>query len=279
MNNKFVISGFVDEASEALDVQIDVMKKLGMKYIEPRLVDGKNIIKLSDEELDNLKKVLDENGFAASSIGSPIGKIKTTDDFDAHFEEFKRAVYAAKKLGTKYIRMFSFFVDEDKTEENRDYIIEKLSVMVKFAEENGVVLLHENEKGIYGNIAPRCKDLFESIKSDSFRAVFDFSNFVECEQETMEAYEMLKPYIEYVHVKDCKWGGGVVPPGDGDGKLEAIFTKLSESGYNGFVSLEPHLFTFEIPEDAGELVLSFPDKKQQRFAYAHKTLCEMLERI
>ncbi len=279
MENKFIISGFVDEASENLDVQMQVMNKLGMKYIEPRKVDGKGVTSFTDAEIENMKAVMDENGVKVSSVGSWIGKIKVTDDFEPHFNDFKRVVEIAKKLDTKYIRMFSFYVDEDKTDEYRDYILEKLGIMVKYAEENGVVLLHENEKGIYGNIAVRCKDLFESIKSDSFRAVFDFSNFVECEQDTMEAYEMLKPYIEYVHVKDCKWGGGVVPPGHGDGQLEAIFRKLHESGYEGFVSLEPHLFSFEIPEDAGELVKSFDEINSQRFAYAHKSLSEILERI
>ena len=83
------------------------------------------------------------------------------------------------------------------------------------------------------------------IYGDHFKATFDFANFIQCGQNTLEAYEMLKPYIEYVHVKDARLSDGeVVPAGTGDGQLLDIFEKLDASGYKGYLSLEPHLANF-----------------------------------
>ena len=107
------------------------------------------------------------------------------------------------------------------------------------------VLLHENEKGIYGDNAPRCKELLDAFYGPHFKAVFDFANFVQVGQQTLPAYELLKPYVEYVHVKDAQWGtGAVVPAGQGDGHVKDILTDLIGGGWKGFLSLEPHLTDF-----------------------------------
>ena len=168
MSNKFVLSGFSDEFDFDIKKQFEALKKLGINYFEPRMINKKNIIKLSDDEVNSLKELMKEYGISVSSIGSPIGKIKLEDDFDTHFDEFKRTVEICKMLDCKYIRMFSFFVDEDKADASEDEVVNKLSKMVEYAEKEGVILLHENEKGIYGNIARRCKKLFDRIKSDNF---------------------------------------------------------------------------------------------------------------
>ena len=146
MEKQFVLTGFADEISADTTAQLEGLKKLGVTHIEPRNIDGKNIIKLTDEEVAAFKAKLEKYGISVSSIGSPLGKIKITDDFDAHFEEFKRTVEIAKMLDTKYIRMFSFFVDEKEADQKTDEVIEKLSKMVAYAEKHDVILLHENEK-------------------------------------------------------------------------------------------------------------------------------------
>lgn len=281
MDQQFILSGFSDEIDADLLTQMEGLKKLGMSYFEPRNISGKSIVSLTDEEVDALAATMAKYGIKASSIGSPIGKINIADDFDAHFETFKRTVAIAKKLSCRYIRMFSFYVDENQADSHTDEVVEKLAKMVEYAEKEDVVLLHENEKGIYGNIARRCVVLFDRIRSEHFKAVFDFSNFVECEQDTLEAYELLREHIAYVHIKDCKWGGGVVPAGYGDGNLKAILTALAQSGYHGFLSIEPHLGGYTLPNEAtcGELVMSFADGFPRKFAYAHKALCELLASI
>ncbi len=136
MEKQFVLTGFADEISADTTAQLEGLQKLGVTHIEPRNIDGKNIIKLTDEEVAAFKAKLEKYGISVSSIGSPIGKIKITDDFDAHFEEFKRTVEIAKMLDTRYIRMFSFFVDEAEADAKTDEVVEKLSKMVSYAEKH-----------------------------------------------------------------------------------------------------------------------------------------------
>lgn len=246
MDSNIIISGFSDEIDPSLNKQLEIVKKLGISHIEIRGVDGKGLVEYSLDEVKEIKKKLDVNGIKISSIGSPIGKIKITDDFADHFELFKHTVEIARIMETPYIRMFSFFIPEgEDPAQYKNEVFRRLRRFVEYAVKENVVLLHENEKDIYGDIAVRCKEIMEEFACDNFKAVFDFANFVQCKQDTKEAYEMMKPYIEYIHVKDAIWESGqVVPAGKGDGNVEEILKNLLQNGYEGFLSLEPHLTDF-----------------------------------
>lgn len=240
------ISGFADEIDKSSEKQIALLKKLGQHYIEFRSADGKGVAEYTLEEAKALKERLAQENITLSSVGSPIGKINITDDFDTHFETYKHVVELAKVFGTKNIRMFSFYIPEDEDPEKyRDEVILRLRKMVDYAKEQDVILLHENEKGIYGDNAKRCVTLMEELYGDHFQCVFDFANFVQCKQDTWEAYGQLKKYVRYIHVKDALWeDGSVVPAGKGDGQLKTIFAELDAAGYTGYLSLEPHLANF-----------------------------------
>ena len=152
-----VLSGFADEIDPSLEKQIEVIKKLGMNHIEMRGVNGKGLVEYTLDEVREIKKELDENGIRLSSIGSPIGKIKITDDFEPHFELFRHTVEIAKIMEVPYIRMFSFFIPENEDPAiYKDEVFARLSRFVEYAKEHGVILLHENEKDIYGDTAARC---------------------------------------------------------------------------------------------------------------------------
>ncbi|UOK59227.1 sugar phosphate isomerase/epimerase [Bacillus sp. OVS6] len=118
---------------------------------------------------------------------------------------------------------------------------------MKKAEQSGIVLLHENEKEIYGDNAIRCLDILETINSPYLRMAFDPANFVQCGVKPYsEAYPLLKSYVEYVHIKDALFESGkVVPAGKGDGEVRELLQTLKTSGYDGFLSLEPHLAAAE----------------------------------
>lgn len=241
---EYILSGFADEIDPMMSKQYELLHKLGISYIELRGVNGKNISELEESEVRSLKSELDGEGIKISAIGSPVGKIKITDDFSAHFEMFKKLLSFAGILETRYIRIFSFYMDGDY-ETHRDEVFRRISAFIEAAEKEGIVLLHENEKGIYGDTYERCAELMERFYGDNFKCTFDFANFVQCGSDTVKAYETLKPYIEYIHIKDAlKDGGHVVPPGLGDGNLRPILDSVFESGYCGFLSLEPHLSHF-----------------------------------
>lgn len=283
MEQNVIISGFADEIAASLDTQIEVIKNLGISYIEMRGVNGKPLVEHTLEEVHSIKKQLDENGIKLSSVGSPVGKILITDSFDEHFELFKKTVEIAKIMATKYIRVFSFFIPKGEKPENyKEEAFRRTRMFVEYAKEQNVVLLHENEKDIYGDIACRCEELMKEFYCDNFKAVFDFANFVQCGQGTEEAYEKLKPYIEYIHIKDAvKDTGAVVPAGYGDGNVEEILKSLLECGYQGFLSLEPHLsdFTGFSALEQGESVEKKMLTGEEAYTLAYEALKKIVEKI
>ena len=88
---KYTLTGFADEISPDLNVQMDVLDSLDIHHIEMRGVDGRNLCDYSLEEAKTVKKRMDERGFSLSAVGSPLGKIKITDPFEPHFEKFCHA--------------------------------------------------------------------------------------------------------------------------------------------------------------------------------------------
>lgn len=278
------ISGFSDEIAKETDIQFEVLNRLGIEYFEPRGIDGMSISRLSDEEVYALKDKMKQHGIKVSAIGSPIGKMKPDVTFEEHFEVFKRVVRTAKLLDARYIRMFSFFHDGsgEWTAEQREEVLARLRKMIQYAQEQDVILLHENEKDIYGDTADRCLDLMKELSCEHFRAIFDFANFVQCGQDTKDAYEKLKDYIEYIHVKDAMLAdGSVVPAGYGDGNVEYILNDIITNGFNGFLSLEPHLGNFQgLAElELDDKMKNLPEGGEGTFTLAYRSLCEILNRI
>ena len=285
MWNTITLSGFADEISTDLSEQIRVLKNLDVSYVEMRGVNGKGLVYYTLPEVREIKQQLDAEGIRLSSVGSPIGKIGIADDFAPHMDLFKHTVEIAKIMETPNIRMFSFFIPQDQDPSVfRGEVMDRLGQMADYAAASDVVLLHENEKEIYGDNAPRCLEIMKEFYGDHFKAVFDFANFVQCDQDTLEAYEMLKPYISYIHIKDALFGSGeVVPAGHGDGNVAKILSMLKESGYQGFLSLEPHLQQFSgfsaLENSEGTVQKERKFTGEEVFTIAHHALCEILEKI
>jgi sugar phosphate isomerase/epimerase len=239
----FVLSGFADEIAPDLTVQLDVLEQLGIRYLELRGVWDKNVLSLSDDEVETIKGELDRRGMGVSAIGSPIGKIRIDEPFEPHLADFSRAVALAERFGSPYIRIFSFFVPEGEAGAHRDEVMRRLGALLDAAQGHAVTLLHENERSIYGDVPERCRDIHETLASPQLRMTFDPANFVLCGVRPFtEAYPLLSEYISYVHVKDGLLAERrVVPAGQGDGEVRELLAALQQRGYNGFLSLEPHL--------------------------------------
>lgn len=244
---KFILSAFGDEIAQDFDTQLEVLNKEDVHYVELRGAWGKNVADFDANDLARIKSALKDHGIKVSAIGSPIGKIKITDPFEPELQRLERIITIAKELDTPYIRIFSFFIEpeagQDAFAKYQDEVIRRLKEFVKLAEAQGVILLHENEKEIYGDTADHCLDLFQAIVSPNFRMTFDPANFVQCGvQPYSEAYPKLQQFITYVHIKDAFFADGrVVVAGAGEGQVEQVLQILSDKGYQGFVSLEPHL--------------------------------------
>ncbi len=241
--SKLIINAFADEASSVLSEQIDAMKRNGVEGLEVRNVNGKNIVKLTNDEISEVKKALADAGLNTWSIGSGIGKINITDDFAPHLEDHKRIIEIAHMLDAKYIRLFSFYMPKDADPTPyRDEVIDRMGQLIEAAKGSGVLLCHENEKGIYGDIAARCLELHKALPE--LGCIFDPANYIQCGQDTLEAWNLLGDRVTYMHIKDALNDGRVVPAGKGDGNLPIILKKFIENGGKG-VTVEPHLSIFK----------------------------------
>jgi sugar phosphate isomerase/epimerase len=240
----WTLTGFADEISPELEEQLETLARESINYMELRSVWNTNVLDLTVDELDRVKSATAERGIRISSIGAPIGKVPVTDPFGPHLERFRRALYAADVMEAPYIRVFSFFIPEGQEPGRyREEVIDRMEIMAGEAADSGVTLLHENEKEIYGDVPSRCLDILAGAGSPALRAAWDAANFVQCGiRPYKEGYASLRPYVEYVHVKDALSGSDrVVPAGEGDGQWPETLSALRASGFDGFFSLEPHL--------------------------------------
>ena len=284
------ISGFSDEISSDFDTQLQTVTELGMEYISIRGVNEKNFSEYSIDELKTyIKPKLEEYKVKVSSIGSPIGKVFIDDEegFNKQVDLLEKLCEMASILECKYIRMFSFYMPKGKNPDDyRDEVIKKLNIFTEIAKKHNIILLHENEKDIYGDISSRCLDILKSVNSDNFKAIFDFANFVQCMENTKECYELLKEYIVYYHIKDAnKRDNQNVVCATGEGKIEEILTDAIKNGYKGFVTMEPHLVIFDSLkdlelEDVNEIIKE--DKGldgKSAYALQYKSLVNILGKI
>ncbi len=187
--------------------------------------------------------LLRERGFRVSAIGSPIGKSSLLEPRAFEQERLERALAAAERLDTRLIRIFSFYVPPQNLDEARQEVIERLGLLVERAAQAGVILLHENERCIYGESAARCHDLHTALPSLALRMAFDPANFVQAGVRPMEeAWPLLGDFVTHVHIKDAVFADGSVrPAGQGDGDILALLAALNARNYTGYLTLEPHL--------------------------------------
>lgn len=261
-------TGFADEASTSIDKQIKVTKELGWKNIELRNIDGTNIINISDKEFELVNQKLDEAGIKVSSLGSTIANWGKSPDSEEDFQksllELKRAIPRMKKLGTKMIRGMSFGIPKNfNIKDNSDLekkIIKKLKIFVEVCENEDIIYLHENCMNYFSQSYEHMDRLLDEIDSQYFKIVFDTGNPVFSDnkigekpynkQTTWESYQHLKRKIKHIHIKDAVFienTNDIFPksrftyPGEGNGMIIKVLKDLFINGYDGGISIEPHM--------------------------------------
>jgi sugar phosphate isomerase/epimerase len=232
------LSAFADEADASFDGQLAALKRNGIEYIEIRGLDGTNVSDISEEKAVEYAERLAASGIKVWSIGSPIGKIKISDDTDAHLDKLRHVCRLANIFGTDKIRMFSFY--EAYGESERVFAL--LSEMVKIASEYGIKLCHENEKRIYGDTLERVLEISERVKGLYF--IYDPANFIEVGEDPKSTLASLHGMSEYFHIKDViSATGQLVPAGYGDGRIGELIDMIGER--DKVLTIEPHLKVFK----------------------------------
>jgi sugar phosphate isomerase/epimerase len=238
------LSGFADEIDPDPQTQLSVLAAESISHLELRSAWSVNVADFTDAQLAAFRSAVEGAGVRVSAIGSPIGKIAISAPFEPELERMRRIAGVASQLGTTIVRVFSFYLPAGEPPERyRTQVIDQMGALARIAEESGVLLAHENEKDIYGDVPGRCADLIASVASPALQATFDPANFVQCGVRPFtDAYALLRPYLVYLQVKDARAATGeVTSAGEGDGQLRETLLALRDSGFAGFMSLEPHL--------------------------------------
>ncbi|MFL5901300.1 MAG: sugar phosphate isomerase/epimerase family protein [Solirubrobacterales bacterium] len=242
----WTLSGFIDEISPDFTEQCTVAADLGLRYTEVRSAWDVNILDLKPEQLTAMKEAHASHDLQVSSIGSPIGKIFIDEPFPPHLDRMRHAADVARFFDAPYIRIFSFFLRPGADPaHHRGEVITRMRALTRVAENADLILLHENEKGIYGDVPSRCLDVVRSVGSPHLRLAWDPANFVQVGvRPYTDGYAVLRPHVEYVQIKDALAADGtVVTAGKGDGEVARTIRALRHDGFDGFFSLEPHLRT------------------------------------
>src|SRR5437588_5496625 len=239
------LSAFADEISPDLNEQIAVLQSENIHYLDLRGVWDTNVLDLTDKQVATIKQALDAGGIGVAAIGSPIGKVPIDSSFDEQLHRFERAITLAREFQTPYVRIFSFYPPASLAAapaDHRDEVLRRVREMTDRARAADVILLHENERDIYGDTIARCVDLMGSIDDAHFQAALDPANFVVCGQVPYpDAYDALRSWVQYIHVKDVRADGALAPAGEGVARWPDLLQRLRQDGYDGVLSLEPHL--------------------------------------
>ncbi len=274
---QFIFCAFADEIDADFKTQLKSLNRLCIPYIELRGVNGKSFVTLTDGEVDEVAAEIKKHNVKVWSLGSPIGKAVTRDAEQSQIALLGRVMDIGEKLDVKRIRIFSFYPEEgDSFEEFESKVFSLTEALLNEAEKRGFTLCHENEKGIYGCSAERSKVLLDRF-GGRLKAVLDNGNFPFCGQSAKDAYNLLKDYIEYFHIKDCGDDGVIVPPGCGDAYIETTLREV-DADHRGEVilTMEPHLINF-----TGLSSLSSLDdiKHKYSFGSSYEAFADATERV
>ncbi|MCF8379785.1 MAG: sugar phosphate isomerase/epimerase [Bacteroidales bacterium] len=240
-------SAFADEVCSNFEEQLKFLKSQNIRFIEIRFVNGKNIMDLSEKELNKVKELLESYSIGISALGSPIGKVRIDEDLEGHFDKFKHAVDIAVFLNAPLIRVFSYYAPIGGIIENfRGEVLGWMAKMADFLRNSKIVMVHENESHIYGHSAENCIDIALSVNSPNLRLAYDPANFVWGENihnNMNVCWPVMKPFVNHIHIKDWKIGSSDIGsmPGEGDGQIPELIQELARMKYSGFVTMEPHL--------------------------------------
>ncbi len=247
--NMMKISAFGDEIAVDFEEQLQVLNDLAIPLIDVRNAWGVNCAQFSAERTARVKALCDQYNIAVACMGSPIGKSPIADPIEIESERLKRIGATAHALGTRNIRLFSFYPEGEHDAAAMQLSIDRLGTLTDIAAENDLQLLLENEKGVVGDLPERCLQIMRAIDSPYFRFIWDPANFVQCgaANQIDQWWDALGPYIGYIHIKDARLPEAgedrsqVTVAGAGDGQVGALLERLKASGYDGVLSLEPHL--------------------------------------
>lgn len=256
------LAAITDEFSpDDLDTALGGMAKVGMTGAELRVVGGRNMLDLSDGDIDRVRERVAARGMTIVALASPLLKCVLPDapplDSRVQHDVFgsaytyedqprlaKRAFEVAARLGTHLIRVFSYW----RTIEPHacfDRVAEALRALGDEAGKHGLVIGLENEHACNVGTGVEAAQVLAMVDHPAVGLVWDPANAsILGETPFPDGYAAIpRGRIAHVHAKDCvvadhkpTWG----PVGEMALDWRGQIAALRRDGYDGWVSLETH---------------------------------------
>lgn len=247
---KWPVSAFADEAGGTIEQQITALQNAGLDRIDLRHVNGHNITALPLDEAKAVREKLDAAGITVAMYGSPIGKIDIADDVQIDLDRLAHLAALKPVLGCNAVRMFSYYNRKENLPHDQwqASVLDNMKQLVALAQQHGMVLYHENERHIFGDLVKDVvvlRDECRDAAPDTFKMIFDFDNYNQSGEDVWEAWQVLGDTSDAIHLKESKKQPDGkyfhVPVGTGDGHVQRILQTLADRGWTGPLTLEPHL--------------------------------------
>ncbi len=252
-------TGFADEAATALAGQIKATRELGWTHIEARVIDGMNIHDLTDAAFDRVCEQLADAGVSINCFGSAIMNwakdVRKVGDFERDLEQTRRAIPRMQKLGVKLVRVMSYAVIPDKPawDQMAEERFRRMREICGMFLDAGLQPVHENCMNYGGMGASFTRRLIDNVPG--LKLVFDTGNPLftidrdtpgGAPQSAWNFYKQVRAHIAYVHIKDAIHDPAAntttyTMPGKGQGDVIQIMRDLVATGYDGGISIEPHI--------------------------------------
>jgi sugar phosphate isomerase/epimerase len=244
----FTLAAFGDEIVVDFESQLQCLRNLDIGWLDLRAAWGVGVLHLDDETMARVHRLCHQYGIKVASIGSPVGKSPIADPLEVELANLERIFRIAERMGTRLIRVFSFYPPKGTAESGYDALLNestfRLQRMAELARRDGFRLVLENEKGLVGDTVARCHALMSVLGGADFGFAWDTANFVQVGEARLveRGWPLLGAYVEHVHVKDAFLADGkVCVAGAGEGQMRELLAALRDRGYRGFLALEPHL--------------------------------------
>ena len=239
----WTLSAFADEADPGCDEQIAALRRAGIKRIDMRNIDGHNITELPLHQAEIIASKLETAGITVACFGSPIGKIDIADGFQADLKKLEHLGVLSDVLGCKAVRIFSYFNEHGVAiDQWQRAALDRLRRLRDKAQQLDLVLIHENERHIFGDRCEQVLVLADELRDgQTFKLIFDFDNYHQSGDDVWDNWQKLRHVTDAFHLKDSDEHNRHVPVGQGCGRVREILTDALERDWVGPLSLEPHL--------------------------------------
>ncbi len=248
-----------DEVSGDFAEAVAWAAQQGLRHVEVRTVNGRNVAEVDDAQVREVRKIVEGHGLFVSAVASPLFKcaldpsrpVASGDRFgqaeesvEAHFKKLDRVIAIAKLLGTRRIRIFSFWREQDPARHS-DEVVRYLKRAGEVAQKQDILLLLENEPSCNGGFANEVAELVRAIGSPAVRGLWDPGNEAYAGGEAFPAgYQQMKDVLAHVHLKDAyirpDGTARCVPLGSGNVPFIPQLKALAADGYDGLFTIETH---------------------------------------